>query len=180
MEKDKGLSRAVISRKGCIFAALFSACSLFIGLDTKEPYESHISSSILNAFFELFEQAGDMFAGNGFYILVVSAAIFVLYSKVFKIKADTDFSSRFVIGEKVIAAFFALMYTGGRAYRHNDTLVCLLVPKFNIIKAVIIAVGFYYLYLAAIHLLYFLFEKRNDIVLPNGKFMECIDKFNVV
>ena len=169
----------ILSRKECLFAAFFSACSLFIGLDTKEPYESHISSSILNAFFELFEQAGDMFAGNGFYILVVSAAILVLYNKVFKIKADTDFSPRFVIGEKVIAVFFALMYTGGRAYRYNDTLACLLVPKFNIIKAVIIAVGFYYLYLAAIHLLYFLFEKRNDIVLPNGKFRECIDKFNV-
>ena len=71
------------SKKKCLITAFFSALALFIELETKEPYESHIYNRILNAVFELFEQAADMFASSGFKILVTGITLFLLYYAVF-------------------------------------------------------------------------------------------------
>ncbi len=167
------------SKKKCLITAFFSALALFIELETKEPYESHIYNRILNAVFELFEQAADMFASSGFKILVAGITLFLLYYAVF---GDSNSKIRTIAikGEKLLAGFFAIMYSGGRAFRFNDSLSSLWTPKFNLIKTVVLVVGFYYIYLAATRLLYLLFEKRNEITLPESKLLKLLDKRSFV
>ncbi len=62
-----------------LIAALFSSAAFFVDLYTPEPYESHISSGLLNLIFELFEQLGSTFAGFSFQILVTALALSFVY-----------------------------------------------------------------------------------------------------
>ena len=124
----------------CVIAGLFSASAFFISLETPSPYESHIVSPLINIIFELFEQLHYTFAGNAFLIMIIGLALSYAYYKVLN---STD-----IKGDKLLALFFSIMYTGGKAFRYNDSLSSLWSPKFNVIKALILVIGFYYLYLA--------------------------------
>lgn len=124
----------------CIIAGLFSASAFFINLETPSPYESHIVSPLINIIFELFEQLNSTFAGNAFLIMIIGLALSYAYYKVL--------NSTGIKGDKLLALFFSIMYTGGKAFRYNDSLSSLWSPKFNVIKALILVIGFYYLYLA--------------------------------
>lgn len=123
-----------------MIAGLFSASTFFISLDTPSPYESHIVSPLTNIIFELFEQLNSTFAGNAFLIMIIGLALAYAYYKVLN---STD-----IKGDKLLALFFSVMYTGGKAFRYNDSLSSLWTPKFNVIKTLILIIGFYYLYLA--------------------------------
>ncbi|MBR4670041.1 MAG: hypothetical protein IKO84_05535 [Butyrivibrio sp.] len=171
--------KVLFTKKKCLLAAIFSALALFVNLETTEPYESHIYSSIVNAVFELFEQAADMFAANGFKMFVAGIALYLGYFAVFG-ESNSKLRSIPVKGEKLLSAFFAIMYTGGKAFRFNDSLSSLWSPKFNLIKTAILIIGFYYIYLAATRLLYLLFEKRNEIILPESKLLKYLDKHSFI
>lgn len=133
------------SKLKCMIAGLFSASAFFISLDTPSPYESHIVSPLTNIIFELFEQLNSTFAGNAFLIMIIGLALTYVYWH-FLGNASTNFKTDWPKGEKILSAFFAVMYTGGKAFRYNDSLSSLWTPKFNMIKALIIVFGFYYLY----------------------------------
>ncbi len=143
----------------CTIAGLLSASALFISLKTPSPYESHIASPIINFIFELFEQLSSSFKGNAYYILFVGIALSLVYNR-FLYKEYSCFPGKKV---RLLSLFFAFMYTGGRAFRYNDSLSSLWTPKFNIIKATIIFIGFYYMYQLALRLLFWVFENSSVI-----------------
>lgn len=161
MEKIKKTnSEKYVSQIKCFFAALLSAASFFVTLDTPEPYTSHISRSLLDHIFKFFEYVGSSFAGVSFYILVLAVALSYIYYHFF---GNTSHRLEAVKGDKGIAIFFAIIYTGGRAFAYNDFLNALWTPKFNILKALVLIGGCYYLYLLGIRLLNTLFIKRHEI-----------------
>lgn len=132
--------------KSCT-AALFTASAFFISFKTPDPYEAHITRSFINAFFKFFEQLKGTFSGNGFYILVLASALTYIYYRFFE---DPEHVLDKIKGDKILSGFLAIMYAGGRAFAYNDRLNTIWTPKFNLIKATIFVIGFYFLYLLII------------------------------
>lgn len=130
----------------CIYG-LLTASAFFITLDTPDPYEAHITRSVINAIFKLFEQLHSTFAGNGFYILVVASSLAFIY---YRFLVDSEHQLEAIKGDKVLSVFLSIMYVGGRAFAYSDSLSSLWTPKFNLIKVLIFGFGFYYLYLLII------------------------------
>ena len=145
-----------------LIASFFTATSFFISLKTPSPYESHISSGIINFIFEFLEQFQAIFDENAFLILTIALALFLPYSSILDGKNS-------IKGEKLLSSFFSIMYTGGRAFEYNDSLSSLWTPKFNVLKTLILLMGFYYLYLTLVRIVYLIFENRNKILPPSYK-----------
>ena len=147
-----------------LITALFSSAAFFVDLYTPEPYESHISNDLLNLIFELFEQLGSTFAGFSFQMLVIALALSFVY-RATSGHTDSDKSLHIepVKGERLLSLFFAVMYTGGKAFAYNDSLSSLFSPKFNTIKTLILVIGFYYFYLALTRITFYLFENAHRV-----------------
>ncbi|WP_029233427.1 DUF6020 family protein [Butyrivibrio sp. VCB2006] len=149
-----------MNKKICksIIAALFTASAFFITLDTPDPYEAHITRSLINAIFKFFEQVKYTFAGNGFYILVVASALAFIY---YRFMEDSEHTLAAVKGDRILAGFLSIMYAGGRAFAYNDSLSSIWTPKFNLIKTAILVIGFYFLYILVIRGLNYIFNTYN-------------------
>lgn len=137
------------------FAALFTASAFFITFDTPDPYEANITRSFINVLFKFFEQLGNTFAGNGFHILAVAIALGFMY---YRFLENPESSLNKMKGDIILAGFLSAMYVGGRAFAYNDRLSTIWIPKFNLLKASIYAIGFYYLYLLTIRGLNHIFD----------------------
>ena len=138
---------------------LLTASALFISLDTPEPYESYITRGSINAIFKLFEYIHSTFAGKGFYILVVASALAFVYYR-FLVASENKLAN--IKGDKILSAFLAIMYAGGRAFAYSDSLSSLWTPKFNLLKGLILGFGLYYLYLLMIRGLNYIFSTYNE------------------
>lgn len=149
------------SKIKCFLASILSASALFINLDTAEPYESHIGDPIRRGFFKLFEYTTDAFAGKAFIITLVALVLLFVYREFL---GDGARRMENVNHERVLASFFSFMYVGGRAFRQANSLRVLISPAYNFIKAVIIFVGFYYLFILFIRLVRFAFDNSNSII----------------
>ncbi len=141
-------------------AAFLTGAAIFMDFDTTEPYESHIGDPIKRALFKIFEYITDAFAGKAFVITVVAFAFFFIYMTAF---GPGEKSLRSMKREKLLAAFFAFMYTGGRGYRQGNDLRVLITPAFNLIIALIVFAGFYFLFKLFIRLVNHLFANSDTI-----------------
>ena len=139
-------------------AAMLSSTSFFIDLNTSSPYESHISKAWLNYIFEFFEQLHSTFNNYSFFIIVIGIIITVIYSLIFSVTTP-------IKGERLLSLFFAFMYVGGRGFRYSDSLSSLWTPRFNILKSLIILVGFYFLYIILIRILFLICENSSKLQL---------------
>jgi len=149
-------------------AGFLSAASLFISFDTKDPYESHIGDPLRRGLFKVFEYTTDAFSGRAFVITVLAIAFFFIFSEVFGEKRRLGAVSH----EGRLAAFFSVMYVGGRAFRQADSLKVLVSPLFNLLKAFIIFFGFYYLFKLFIRLVVYLMNNSDKVfVIKTDRFL---------
>ncbi|RKM57835.1 hypothetical protein D6855_12355 [Butyrivibrio sp. CB08] len=148
------------SKTKCFFAGFLSAAALFVSFDTAEPYESHIGDPIRRGLFKLFEYTTDAFGGKAFVITLVALVLFFIYSEFLgdSLRSVNSFSH-----ERVLAGFFSFMYVGGRAFRQANTLKVLIRPVYNSFKALIILVGFYFLFIIFIRLVGYVLENSNTV-----------------
>ena len=154
-----------------LIASFLTATSFFISFKTPSPYESHISSRLINFIFEFLEQFRGVFAGNAFMIFIITLTLCFAYSIILGGKtffSTISFAS--VKGEKLLALFFSIMYTGGKAFEYNDSLSSIWSPKFNIVKTLILLVGVYYLYLSFVRITFSIFENKDRIKSPSISF----------
>lgn len=137
-------------------AAIISSTSFFIEFNANSPYESHISKAWLNFLFEFIEQLNATFAGNSFFILFIGITLTVIYHNIFSKKIA-------VKGDHILSFFFSLMYVGGRGFRYNDSLASLWTPKFNMLKSLIVFIGFYFIYLMSIRLVFYILNNYSKV-----------------
>ncbi len=158
----------VYSKLKCFVAAFLTASAFGMSFNTTEPYESHIGRSALRALFKLFEFVNDAFAGKAFVITVMTLVMLFVYLTFLGTGAKRLPA---VTHECLLAGFFSLMYTGGRAFLYGNSLNVLISPVFNLVKALIIFEGFYFLFILFIRLAQFLFENSDNLFkLPEDKF----------
>lgn len=155
------------SKLKCLVAGCLSAASLFMSLDTKDPYESHIGDPLRRGLFKIFEYTTDAFGGKAFVISVLAIAFFFIFTELLGERRRIDTVNH----EGRMAAFFALMYVGGRAFRQANSLKVLISPFYNILKAFILFLGFYYLFILLIRLVsYGLNNSSKIFVIKTEKF----------
>ena len=156
------------SKGKCFLAGLLSAASLFVTFDTAEPYESHIGDPIRRGLFKLFEYTTDAFGGKAFVITLVAVALLFIYREFL---GESDRRLESFSHERVLAVFFSVMYVGGRGFRQANSLRVLISPAYNLIKAAIIFIGFYYLFVLFIRLVGHALEHSDEIfVIKTEKF----------
>ena len=153
-----------------IIAAFLSSAALFLSLETPPPYESHISKGWLEYIFEFFEQIRSTFADNAFLIFLAGVVLSCIYIQIFANNILSDKHNFISLngiypikGERVLSVFFAVMYCGGSAFRYNDSLSSLWTPKFNIVKTIIVVLGFYFLYLALVRVVFQVLDNSKNI-----------------
>ncbi len=148
------------SNRKCFAAGLLSASAFFMSLQTTLAEGSQISSSYREHIYKFFEQITDSFKGNAFIITVVAMLLFYAY-KNFMGEGEKRLAS--FKHDGLLSGFFAVMYLGGKAFRYNNSLSSLYVPKFNLLKSVVILLGFYYFYLFIVRLINHILENNREI-----------------
>ncbi len=150
------------SKIKCFIAGSLSATALFTTFDTAEPYESHIGDPVRRGFFKLFEYTTDAYAGKAFVITLVALALFIIYREF--LGGGTRHIDK-ASHERRLSLFFSFMYVGGRGFRQANSLRVLISPAFNLLKAIIIFVGFYYMFVLFIRLVGYALENSHSIFL---------------
>ena len=173
MEK-KILKSKPYSKGKCFLAGLLSAASLFVTFDTAEPYESHIGDPIRRGLFKLFEYTTDAFGGKAFVITLVAVALFFIYREFL---GEGQRRLSVFSHERALAVFFSVMYVGGRGFRQANSLRVLISPAYNLIKAAIIFIGFYYLFVLFIRLVGHALEHSDEIFVIKTEKFEWVRDF---
>jgi hypothetical protein len=177
----------------CALAALCTALATVVRQNPADVPDAGIHNSILAQLYKLMEQCSKILDGHGFTVLVLFGALFFVYARFLFPGACTRFlvplngaptpktKRSFPVasegqslqsaplpaikGDRVLAAIFSILYTGGRAFRWSGSLGSLVSPKINLLGTIVLLVGFYFLYLLCIRLLHALISSRN----PDGK-----------
>lgn len=168
------LKNGPYSKIKCFLAGLLSGASLFVSLETNEPYESHIYSSARNGFFKLFEYTTDAFGGRAFVITLVALAFFFIYRETL---GEGQHKLPLFNHERALAIFFSVMYVGGRAFRLANSLNALISPAYNILKAAVIFGGFYYLFILFIRLVGYILENNKKVFVIKTERFKAIRGF---
>ncbi len=156
------------SKGKCFVAGLLSAAALFTSFDTANPYESHIGDPIRRGLFKLFEYTTDAFAEKAFVITLVAVALFFIFREFL---GSGERRLEVFSHERALAIFFSVMYVGGRGFRQANSLKVLISPAFNLLKAMVVFFGFYYLFILFIRLVGHALEHSNEIfVIKTDKF----------
>lgn len=138
--------------------ALISALAFNMELYTADPEEAYIHNRFFLFLYKLNSQIASSVSGKGTIIVAMTVLFFFAFLYFFKINPLTK-----IKGDIALSLFFSVMYTGGRAFSYNDSLSSLISPRFNILKTMILVIGFAAFYLLLIRLLYTMIHSFKDI-----------------
>lgn len=151
---------------GFLTKACITGLALFTGLGVSDVREAGINISFYRHIYTLLEQLQEGMEGNGLLLTVLILGLFLLYRK-----AWFETGSSPIRYSRIFAAFLAVMYVGGLSFYYGNSLSLLWAFQVNRIRAVIVWLGTYWLYLTCVNLLYRLLKKETGGVFAQTGFL---------
>ena len=124
------------------FFIAFALCTKFT--EAEEIPNTGIHNSLLLALYKLNFMLQNAYQGQGLFIAVLTLLVMLLP------RVDQGLPRR----AAALSVFFSLMYTGGRAFDYGNSLSVLVSPRINVLKSLILLIGFSFLFKLCIGVLY--------------------------
>ena len=163
------------SKEWMFLQAFLTALALNTELGVANDEIDGISNVLLARLYALFAQIEFGIRSRGFFLTVLTAALFVGYMWISQKK-------RFFSTEKhaALAAFLTAMYTGGMAYWYGGSLSLLYSFQINRIRSIVLLVGMYFFYLHAIEGMHYMLHKKTEnagtVAEKKGKWVSMYQK----
>ena len=158
---EKAITRNTISlrkRVSVFLLAFISTLAFNIELYTSDPEEAYIHNRFFLFLYKLNSQLASSVSGKGSIIVAMTILFFFAFLYFFEIHPLIK-----IKGDTALSLFFSIMYAGGRGFAYNDSLSSLMIPRFNILKTIILVIGYGAFYLLLIRLLYTIMHTSKDI-----------------
>lgn len=147
------------SKEWLFLQAFLTALALNTELGVADDEIDGINNVLLAKFYALFAQIESGISTKGFFLTVLTAALFVGY--IWISRKEQTLPPKKHIG---LAAFLAMMYTGGMAYWYGGNLSLLYSFQINRLRSVVLLLGMYFFYLYAIEGVHYILRQKNENV----------------
>lgn len=152
--------------------ALITSLAITMSMEVPEAAEAGITNSLILAIYKMIEIVNQTMADRGLLLTLLTFGLYSVYKKIWMEK-----NIRIIRYSKGLALFFSVMYVGGMAFEYGNSLSVIYTSSIRFMKAIIVIIGFYALYLTIINYLYLLLHQNNDIVLKNRKLFGFYSKY---
>lgn len=153
-----------------IYACL-TALAITMNLDIAKAAEAGIRISLYQRIYKLIEIVSQDLAGRGFMLTVLTLCLYVVYRTVW-VNMDIE-AIRY---SKGLSVFLAVMYAGGKGFAYDNSLSVIYTSYIRLIKAFILIVGFYVLYLTVINTFYYLLKTNVNLKAENQSVSKKYEK----
>lgn len=143
------------SKEWLFLQAFLTALALNTELGVADDEIDGINNVLLAKFYALFAQIESGISTKGFFLTVLTAALFVGY--IWISRKEQTLPPKKHIG---LAAFLAMMYTGGMAYWYGGNLSLLYSFQINRLRSVVLLLGMYFFYLYAIEGVHYILRQK--------------------
>ncbi len=145
-----------------IIYAFITALAMTMNLDIAEAAEAGINISFYQRIYKLIEITSQDLAGRGLMLTVLTLCLYVVYRKVW---VNMDINA--IRYSKGLSVFLAIMYAGGKGFAYDNSLSVIYSSYLRLIKALILIVGFYALYLTVINVFYYVLKANANVTAEN-------------
>lgn len=145
-----------------MICAFLTAFAITMNFDIAKAAEAGIYISLYQRIYKLIEIMSQDLASGGFILTVLTLCLYVVYRAVW-VNMDIEI----IRYSKGLSVFLAIMYAGGKGLAYDNSLSVIYTSYIRLIKAFILIVGYYALYLTVINAFYYLLKTNVNLKAEN-------------
>lgn len=151
--------------------ACTTALAVTMNMDVADAPESGIKNSIFLAIYKIIEKISLDLAGKGLLLTAITILAYLVYRRVW-----IEGKAEIIKYTRGLSLFLSVMYAAGKGFAYGNSLSVLYTSSIRVLKTIIIIIGFYFLYLTAIHCFYALLQQKKDLVVHENKIIRFYRK----